>query len=611
MIDGVKTKKKMEKPKYNMWQNTVYMVKLALKNKKSVLVLCVLVACFTLFESLINLFVAPTILNKIETKSSLFSLLFAILFFSVALLIIKGVSSYLDENVIFGRIYLRTLIDGRVHKKFMTTSFPNTENTAFLERLERVNSALWDNNGVPEAIWGTFSTIILNISGFVIYLILLSSLEPLLVIVTIVTTVIGYFASKKINEWGYRHRSEEDWFFNRMNYLYRKSQKTDIAKDVRLFGMRGWLEDIYFKTLKLYQSFVAKGEKIYIWANIIDMVLAFLRNGVAYVYLIIITVNEGLSASEFLLYLNAASGFTAWVSGILDGFSALHSQSVNLSLIREFFDIPEQFKFEDGESLEPDLNKKYEIRLNNVSFKYPGADEYTLKNINLTINPGENLAIVGLNGAGKTTLVKLICGFYDPTEGEVLLNGEDIRKFNRRDYYRHFSAVFQKFSVLEATLAENISQLSDDIDMDKVKNCAEKSGISKKADMLEKGYDTYVSYSVYEDRFEPSGGELQRLMLARALYKDAPIILLDEPTAALDPIAENEVYRNYSEMTSGRTSVYISHRLASTRFCDRIIYLEGGNIAEEGTHDELLLLHGKYSELFNIQSYYYKEGVEF
>lgn len=217
----------------------------------------------------------------------------------------------------------------------------------------------------------------------------------------------------------------------------------------------------------------------------------------------------------------------------------------------------------------------------------------------------------GLNGAGKTTLVKLLCGLFDPTEGRVLLNGKDIRDFNRKEYYELFSAVFQEFSVMYVTIAENVAQTTADIDEAKVRACIEKAGLTKFINELPKGLDTHVGRNVFLDGVLFSGGQTQRLMLARALYKDGPILILDEPTAALDPIAENDIYMKYNEMTQGKTSVFISHRLASTRFCNRIIFVVDGNIAEEGTHESLLELGGEYAKLFEVQSRYYQEGREF
>ena len=334
--------------------------------------------------------------------------------------------------------------------------------------------------------------------------------------------------------------------------------------------------------------------------------MALLRNGVAYAFLIWQTLEQGLPASEFLLYFTAVSGFTTWITGILSTFSQLHKESIALSHVQEYLDLPEQFKFDDG--ITPPEADGYMLTLENVTFRYPGTETNILENVNLTIHPGEKLAIVGLNGAGKTTLVKLLCGFYDPTEGRVLLNGQDIREFNRRQYYELFSAVFQNFSIMDTTVAEAVSQTAVGTDMGKVDLCLEKAGLTEAISKFPEGINTHIGRQVYLDGVMLSGGQTQRLMLARALYKDGPILVLDEPTAALDPIAENDIYMKYNEMTAGKTSVFISHRLASTRFCDRILFIADGGIAEEGTHEELIAMNGAYAALFEVQSRYYREG---
>lgn len=311
-----------------------------------------------------------------------------------------------------------------------------------------------------------------------------------------------------------------------------------------------------------------------------------------------------------LIFLSAVQAYLVFTSGIgkiMTGLSVLRKQSLDISAVREFLDYPETFKMEEGIPIIPDLHIPYQIELRDVSFRYPGAEKDTLTHINLMIRPGEKLAIVGLNGAGKTTLVKLICGFLDPTDGKVLLNNTDIRTYNRRDYYRLFSAVFQDFSVLDVTIAENIAQTDENINSDMMKRCIGQAGLTEKIDSLPDGVNTHLG-KVFEDGINLSGGELQRLMLARALYKNAPIIVLDEPTSALDPIAESEIYNKYSELTDGRMAIYISHRLASTRFCDRIILIAEGSIDEEGTHDELIARKGHYADLFEIQGRYYRKG---
>ena len=397
---------------------------------------------------------------------------------------------------------------------------------------EKAKSTCNGNQEPTEYIWHTLTGLLINVAGFAIYLALLSNLNWLLIGLVLVTTAAGFFVTRYLDEWEYRHREEINRCDTEISYIRSRAMESiTLAKDIRIFGLRPWLDAIYNSGMKLYESFVQRREKMLLLANAVDVVLSFARNGIAYIYLI-----------------------------------------------------------------------------RDVSFRYPGTDKELFRHLNLTIHPGEKLAVVGLNGAGKTTLVKLLCGFYDPDEGRVLLNGTDIRTFDRESYYALFSAVFQQFSELDITVAQTVAQKVEDIDLNRVADCLEKAGLTETVARLPKGLDTHIGRKVYLDGVMLSGGQTQRLMLARALYKDGPILVLDEPTAALDPIAENDIYQKYSEMTAGKTSLFISHRLASTRFCDRIIYLADGAIAEEGTHEQLLALGGGYAKLFDIQSRYYQEG---
>ena len=292
---------------------------------------------------------------------------------------------------------------------------------------------------------------------------------------------------------------------------------------------------------------------------------------------------------------------------MLQSFSTLHRQSIEISVIREIGDYEEPFLFAEGKKLAVDKGVPYTIALKDVTFRYPGSEREIFSHLNLTLHSGERLAVVGANGAGKTTLVKILCGFYEPDEGEVLLNGVNIKEYDRRDYYRLFAAIFQDFSLLAGDVAENVASFERKIDMDRVRDCIGKAGLDKKIEELPEGYHTHLVKEVYEDAAEFSGGEMQRLMMARLLYKDSPVMILDEPTAALDAIAESDIYQKYQELTRGKSSVFISHRLASTRFCDRIILLEDGKIVEEGTHEELLARGKAYARLFAIQSRYYRK----
>ena len=252
------------------------------------------------------------------------------------------------------------------------------------------------------------------------------------------------------------------------------------------------------------------------------------------------------------------------------------------------------------------------LEIKNLNYIYSAGTPFehkALEDINFSVNRGEFIGIIGHTGSGKSTLMQQLNGLLRPTSGEVLLDGVDVRNYNRRDYYKMFCAVFQENALLAGSVAMNVAQENKNIDMEKVKRCIEQAGLTEKIESLPDKYESLMERKVYEDAITLSGGETQRLMLARALYKNAPIFMLDEPTAALDPLAEEDIYMKYNQMTSGRSSVYISHRLASTRFCDRIVLLQDGKILEEGTHAQLMTLGGQYAQLFEVQSRYYREGA--
>ena len=595
---------KKTKPKYSLFSNVAYMVRLALNGHRGVLWLCLIIAFFTVGKTAAEMMVAPAILAIIEGGEGLTVLLTAVCGFTLLLVFLNGGKAYFEENTFFGRTTVRSDIVVALDMKRAMTSYPNLLDTRFRESSNQAGVAVNGDSGATESIWNTLTELLANTLGFSLYLVLLSGLNIWLAAVTTVMTVLGFLVNLRLSRWGYAHREERAKFVNALSYSTNLLLERNYAKDIRIFGITDWVQEVWAKNLKLFRSFAEKNQRHLFWGNLLDAVLALLRNGLAYFVLVSMVLRQEITVSEFLLYFSAVSGFTAWVTGILDGVFTLHRQCLDISKVREFLDWKEPFRFESGTELP---EKPYEFRFENVSYRYPGAKEDTIKNLDLTIHSGEKLAIVGLNGAGKTTLIKLLAGFLDPNEGRVLLNGTDIREFDRRKYYELFSAVFQDFSVLPATIRENVTQSLDKPDIERLWRALELAGLSSKVKSLPSELETQVTRDVYEDGTELSGGETQRLMLARVIYRNSPVILLDEPTAALDPIAENEIYLRYNEITEGNSSVFISHRLASTRFCDRILYLEDGGIAEEGTHDELMSAGGKYAELFEVQSKYYSE----
>jgi len=607
-METIKTEK--HKPAYGMASNCTFMIRRAWRDCKGVLAVCAGLIFCGAAGSLLELLMVPAILEAAERGVSPGTLAGMILWFTLGMVLVRALRGYLDANALFGRIRVRSSLGLDVHLAFCRTSYPHIEDPDYLKRAERAQKCTDGNSEAGEYIWTTLTELLTHVVCFIVYLLLLAQVGPWIAALCAVLSAAGYFAGERLRSWRYRHREEEGALGRKIYYVVERSLDLKLAKDIRIFGIGPWLTELYGKHTRLYQDFLACVYKRYFRADLLDVALAFLRGGAAYGLLIALALRGELTAAEFVLYFSAVSGFTGWVTGIFAQMRELHRQSLDLAALREFLEEPEPFRFGDGKPLPVKPDHLYTLELRDVSFRYPGADHDTLSHVDLTIHPGEKLAVVGKNGAGKTTLIKLLCGLYDPTEGQVLLDGQDIRQYDRRDYYQHFSAVFQQFSVLAGTMAENVAQTTGgNVDLPKMWDCLERAGLADKIRELPRRENTHLGRKVYLDGIDLSGGQMQRLMLARALYKDAPVVVLDEPTAALDPIAESGLYQKYSDLTGDRTSVYISHRLASTRFCDRVLLIENGGIAEEGTHEELLAAGGRYAYLFDIQRKYYKEGA--
>lgn len=335
-------------------------------------------------------------------------------------------------------------------------------------------------------------------------------------------------------------------------------------------------------------------------------VLALIRDGFAYSFLFYSVISRNLDAAMFIFYFQMISQYSAWVLGFLESAHVLHRTSLEISELRDFLDMPDIFNHGKGEKVS-ELPPEIEFR--NVSFQYPGCEQPILCKLNFRIRPGEKIAVVGVNGAGKTTLVKLLCGLYEPTEGEIFVDAQKLSAFNREEYYKTLSVVFQDVRLLPVSIAKNVALCETGrIDRTRLKKVLCLSGLMEKVETLPQKEKTLLLKGVAEDSIELSGGEMQKLALARALYKNAPVVVLDEPTAALDPVAEYEFYVHLKENVSKRTAIYISHRLASCRFCEKILVFDQGEIIQEGNHEELISRQkGKYRELWDAQAKYYLE----
>lgn len=443
--------------------------------------------------------------------------------------------------------------------------------------------------------------------GYLLFGTVISFVSPWLLPLLTLAPAVNWFSARALRNWEYSHREKWTDIDHRLWYIQNRPGDFSAAKDIRIYSMAGWFRQIYRDLSDARTAWDRRLSLRSFLSRIADLFVILLRDGIAYAMLISMALGGEIAVDRFVLYFSAISAFAACVGNIMNEINAILSASLMLCDFREYMDLAEH----DGTgkaAIEEHLNAAPTITFDHVSFRYAGALEDTIRDLSFTVKAGEKIALVGANGAGKTTLVKLLCGLYRPTAGEIRIDGVPVEDFSRNDYYRLFSPVFQDVTTAFFSLAETVAgQVGEGVDPKRAQECMKMAGLGKKLDSLPEGVHTKLDKQINENGIELSGGELQKLMLARALYKDAPILVLDEPTAALDPIAENQIYLQYQSMTARKTSLFVSHRLASTRFCDRILYLENGKIAEEGTHEELIRLGGEYSRLFAIQSCWYQE----
>lgn len=552
------------------------------------------------------------IIDAIELDKGIIVLTSIICLYFCGLFVVDILNSFCTSKLDGRKYNISNYYQHAINEKHMRTDYSNTDNPEANIKYQNAMGDACSGFCAPEFIWQSLLSLIISFLGIFTYGSIIASVSPWILILLFISAILNYIIGKLQRDFQEKHKDERALIDRKIWYLSSFSEKFEYAKDIRVYGMIGWISGLLSNFQKESFSYIKKISFGSFLGNCANGLMTLLRDGLTYSILIFMVINGKIGAGDFVFYFGAIVGFSAWLNGIVNNINDVIHKGIVTGYYREYFDIEDKFNHEVGCRL-PDANElPVEIEFKNVSYRYASAeqDKYALKNINLKIKKGEKLAIVGANGAGKTTLVKLMCGFYYPTEGDVKLNGLSISDYNIEDYYSLFSAVFQDIYLLPVTIAEFIASTNEMIDRDKVKSVICQAGLEDKVNSLAAGIDSKLMKGVFDDSVEMSGGEKQKLMLARALYKDSPVIVLDEPTAALDPIAENELYLKYSELTKNKTSIYISHRLASTRFCDRIIYIENGEIVEIGSHDELMLLGGKYAYMYGIQSHYYKEDIE-
>ena len=605
-----KEKKKKEpkrKPKYGLFSSVAYIYRILWQTERGLAFTGLFTVPVTVVLSALSLYTPSAVLRALSSQKGfsyvaqvILGLLLAKLCFDLANTVIWQKISGAEHLVLMLLIYMYNYYQ-RMRDDYLSYD------VQMMKLDERGDAAIRDNHTAGVHFPMDFANLAGTILNFILFGSVISLLNPVIVLLLLAGSAINY----AVGAWERKKNWETQDIRNKLD---KKIKYTTLgisnnfcwAKDIRLYHMQDGLHERFMRLHGMAKSEKWKCERRSVLAAIVGFLIVLVRDGAAYGFLIGKVAAGELTAASFVLYFSAITSMSGLIGRILWTINRVLDGALEVSDFREGLET--DGKLNHGKGI-PVPKKAFSIEFRHVSFRYPKGEKKVLDDVSFTIKAGEKVALVGVNGAGKTTLTRLMCGLLLPDEGEILLDGHTLYEYNRDEMYTLFGLIPQSYSILPCSIAKNIACVGEDeeIDSKRLEKSIEQAGLAEKIAALPLGVNTPLGRELSNDGIELSGGETQKLLLARLLYKNPLFLILDEPTAALDPIAEDQVYHQYGEITKETTSVFISHRLASTRFCDRIFLLDGANFAEVGTHEELMAAGGKYRELFDVQSKYYKK----
>lgn len=595
---------------YGLFKNCIYILGKIKKYHPPLLVLMGINVITISSMNYLWTFVGKFILDILEKQSAsgntdITPLLQLLAIVAPVLLTMTTLNVISNNKVWVKMIYVRMRVITERVSKVLSMNYQMLEQPDILDMSSKAMEATGGNTNGVEGMMHQMRSMGTNIVTLIVTLTAIVVLDwKLIVILTAVAVVQFLFFRYTV-----KRDKKEVWdalagTWRKIDYMEQTLQSFDYAKDIRLFGMKKWLSGKQHEIIGEKQSKMIHSRNLWMINSGVSHSLSLILTAVIHGVLIYSFLGGGISIGDFTLYVGLATAFTSALVDMFNSFGRFKECSLQVDDFRSFIDLPVD---NETDCIPIPKTDKYVFTFKNVSFKYSGQENYALKNLNLTLEAGKRLAVVGLNGAGKTTFIKLLLRLYDVTEGEILLNDINVKRFKRSEYFELFSPVFQNVEIFAFPMSANVSMKKpSETDKELCRDYLEKAGLKEKLDSLENGVETELLKVIFDGGIDLSGGEKQKLALARALYKDASIIVLDEPTAALDPLAEYNLYKSFDDIIGSKSAVYISHRLSSTRFCDNIAMFKAGEMIEEGTHGELLAKGGAYAEMFEIQAQYYK-----
>ena len=542
------------------------------------------------------------VIDELQEAQRADRLVLYILLLSGYMLLANMLSAFLRKDSFSHRLNVDAKFGQELHKMQARADYSTLESPEYLDLKRKAEKFITcDYHG-----FGYLLDCALDISGICITLIsfiaILFMLDGYMILVFAATATLGGIAE-------FRAKKKANGLYDRViaaqrGWMYYSGLFGDYkyGKEIRINRLTSWLLGREKQYLEEAISLMKRQNGYYIRSGIFGAACTFIQQIASYIWLSVAVIQTRIGIGDFAMYIAAVTAFGAAIRQAMNDLVEIRSYDRYFSDVERYLHLPATLRQGKQQTVSHVLHT---ITFSNVSFRYPGQDVWALRHINLTLHPGEKISIVGENGSGKSTLVKLLVRLYDVTEGEILLDGTDIRAYDLDSYMSLFGTVFQDFQLFSFSLRDNISFGRPCTDND-IWTLINESGLRDRTESLPRGIDTYINRQFDEHGFEPSGGEAQKIALARALCQDAPIVILDEPTAALDPRAEHDLYTRFAMLTEGKNAIFISHRLSSAQFCDRIVVLSGGEIVEYGVHDDLVRQNGLYAELYNLQSQFYK-----